>query len=244
MQIDTFSSEGAVPNNNLHPLACLQAFAAPKKSSDPDTMTLEQALSQPDREEFIKAMELEILEHTNRNNWEIVPTRSVPRRCKPIPMVWSMKRKRDPTGEIVKWKARLCAGGHKQVYGDSYWDTYSPVVSWSTVRLTLILGLILGWKMRSIDFVMAYPQADVKTDIYMKVPKGATIKLNEKASDEQQHLLKLRKNLYGLKDAGLTWFEHARDGLLKRGFKQSNVDPCLFTKVNKSRRDVLGMAIN
>ena len=44
-----------------------------------------------------------------------------------------------------------------------------------------------------------------------------------------QHLLKLQKNLYGLKDAGRTWYEHIRDGLIRHGFKISSVDPYLFT---------------
>jgi len=41
---------------------------------------------------------------------------------------------------------------------------------------------------------------------------------------------KLQKNLYGLKNAGWTWYEHIRDGLIRHGFKNSLVDPCLFTK--------------
>jgi len=45
-----------------------------------------------------------------------------------------------------------------------------------------------------------------------------------------KHLLKLRKNLYDLKDAGCTWYEHIRDRLLWCSFQQSEVDPCLFTK--------------
>jgi hypothetical protein len=118
--------------------------------------------------------------------------------------------------------------GHKQVYGDTYWDTYSPVVSWSTVRLVLILSLILQWHARSIDFIMAYPQADVKTDIYMQLPKGTSL-ADDKFNDKNQ-LLKLRKNLYGLKDAGRTWYECITSGLKQRGFQQSNIDPCLFTK--------------
>ena len=120
-------------------------------------------------------------------------------------MVWSMNQKRDPVGEVIKWKARLCAHGGMSVHGETYWDTYSPVVSWSSVRLMLILALILGWEMRSINFIMAFPQADVKTDIYMKIPHGTKLPNNK---DTRRHLLKLKKNLYGLKDAGLTWFEH------------------------------------
>ena len=73
--------------------------------------------------------------------------------------------------EITKWKARLCAGGHKSIEFVDYWNTYSPVVSWSTVRLLLVLALINNWHMQSIDFVLAFPQAPVKTDIYMLPPK-------------------------------------------------------------------------
>ena len=65
--------------------------------------------------------------------------------------------------------------------------------------------------MRSLDFVLAYPQADIKTDIFMYLPQGCSIP----GTDSRKHLLKLRKNLYGLKDAGLTWHEHLLKGLLK-----------------------------
>ena len=43
-------------------------------------------------------------------------------------------------------------------------------------------------------------------------------------------MLKLKKNIYGLKDAGRTWGLHLSDNLIARGFKQSQVDPCLFYK--------------
>lgn len=66
-------------------------------------------------------------------------------------VVWSMKSKRDPGGEVIKWKARMCAHGGMQTKGVNYWETYSPVVSWTPVRLVLIL-----WHMKSLDFVMAH----------------------------------------------------------------------------------------
>ena len=134
--------------------------------------------------------------------------------------------KRDPAGEILKWKAHLCAGGHRQVFGDTYWTTFAPVVSWTTVRCIFVMALLLGWQMRSIDFVMAYTQADMKTDIFMQLPAGTTIN----GVDPNKHLLKLQKNLCGLKDSQVTWHEHIKASLISRGFRQSKVDPCLFIK--------------
>ena len=43
---------------------------------------------------------------------------------------------------------------------------------------------------------MAYTQAKVKTDIFMKLPAGTTIS----NVDLSKHLLKLQQNLHGLKD--------------------------------------------
>ena len=134
-------------------------------------MYLEEALRQPDREEFIKAMYKELNDHISRKHWKVVPLKSVPQHKKPIPMVWSMKRKQNLIGEIMKWKARLCAGGHKSVKFLDYWNRYLPVVSWNTVRLLIVIALLNNWYMQLIDFVLAFPQAPVKTDIYMQPPK-------------------------------------------------------------------------
>lgn len=73
---------------------------------------------------------------------------------------------------------KLSSGKHVCVLEDidkkefiDYWDTYSPVVLWQRIRLTFILAIVNGWHIQSIDFVLAFPQADVKTDIYMQPPQ-------------------------------------------------------------------------
>jgi hypothetical protein len=188
--------------------------------SDLDTMHLNEAMIQPDREEFIKAMNKELQDHIDRGHWKVVPSKSVPSGKMPIPMVWSMKRKRDPIGEIIKWKARLCAGGHKSLEFVDYWTTCFPVVSWNTVRLVVSMALINKWHMQSINFVFAFTQAPILTDIYMKpprVPRHFLIPDLPALADRFTKVYKLIKNLYGLKDAGKTWFNFLRKGLTKRG---------------------------
>ena len=53
-----------------------------------------------------------------------------------------------------KWGPLPNAHGRMQTKGVNYWETYLPIVSWTMVCLVLILSLIMGWHMRSLDFVM------------------------------------------------------------------------------------------
>jgi hypothetical protein len=203
--------------DTVHPLA----YAA---SADPDTMYLDQALREPDRDKFEEAMQKEIKDHEERQHWEIVLRSSLPKGTPILPAVWSMKRKRRlTTREIYKWKARLTIHGGKQQYGVNYWETYSPVVRWSTIRLFLILSTIHKWPTRQLDFVLAYPQAPVECDLYMAIPRGYKID-----GDPKQYALKLKKNLYGQKQAGRVWNQFLTKRLLDNGFVQSSVDDCLF----------------
>ena len=78
---------------------------------------------------------------------------------------------------------------------------------------------------KTVDFTQAYPQAKIKSEIYLKYPAGVV--LTQYKGDV---VLKLLNNLYGLKDAGLTLFEHLSDGLEDIGFKSTASDPYIFVK--------------
>ena len=52
----------------------------------------------------------------------------------------------------------------------------------------------------------------------------------EYPSSLQHYLLKLRKNLYGLKQASVNWYETLRAGLKSRGFKPFKIDQCLYMR--------------
>ena len=105
---------------------------------------------------------------------------------------------------------------------------YAPVVSWSTVRLLLTLAILLkvGRLTKQVDYTNAFVQANLKEDedVYVALPKCFIL------LGRPEVVLKLIKSLYGLKQAPLRWFERLRDGLLKRGFEQSQLDPWLFYK--------------
>lgn len=81
--------------------------------------------------------------------------------------IWAFRRKRDPYGTIINYKARLCAHGGNQVWGENYWETYAPVVHCLSIRTMLAISIIHKLQSRSVDFTLAFPQADLDKLVYM-----------------------------------------------------------------------------
>ena len=74
---------------------------------------------------------------------------------------------------------------------------------------------------------MACPQAKLKKDFYVETSWGYEVKDEEHS---QAYYLKLLTNWHGLKYDGLNWFDCLKSGLIDRGFKQSQIYPCFFTR--------------
>ena len=49
-----------------------------------------------------------------------------------------------------------------------------------------------------IDYVLAFPQAPIQFDMYMEIPKGVEVDI-ENQGENKQYVLKLLKNFYGQK---------------------------------------------
>jgi Reverse transcriptase (RNA-dependent DNA polymerase) len=220
---EIFCYEALFPEDRLDKSDPLMIY---KATSDPDTMYMHQAMREPDRDEFKKAMVKEVTDQMANGNFSIVERTEVPKGQMIMPTVWQMKRKRDiKTREIKKWKARLNIDGSKMVKGQHYDESYSPVVSWNSIRTMLILAAQFNWHTVQLDYVLAFPQAPIEKTLYMEVPKGFEID----GYDRRVHVLKLHKNVYGSKNAGRTWYQYLTKKLIEEvGFTQSTVDECVF----------------
>lgn len=207
-----------LPFQEQHPLLVYKA------TTNPDILYLDEALMQPDRHEFVKAMLKEVRDHERRGHWKVIPKWMVPPGRRILPAVWSMARKRELlSGLVYKWKSRLTLGGHKQVAGQDYELTFAPVVAWPTIRLFLTYFLLKGWKTRQLDLVLAYPHAKVDRPTFMKIPRGFQFE-----GSTQRHVLQIIYNLYGGCDSGRIYFLFMAKYLRSIGFKQSSIDPCVF----------------
>ncbi len=209
--------------NEIHHMV----FAAGKENNK--CFTYQEMLKQEDAKDFISAMLKETKEHESRRHWDVVKKSSMPAGTKPIQAIWSFKRKRFPDGSLNKHKARLCAHGGMQQWGVNYWETYAPVVNWICVRFLLILSEVLQLETRAINFVLAFPQADLDVPVFMHLPAGMIIS-GVPDGESTSYVLKLRKSLYGLKQASANWHDLLKTSLVSRGFKESVADPCVFIR--------------
>jgi hypothetical protein len=187
---------------------------------DDDNPSFDMAVNGPFQGEFYEAMRTELSTIVNDFKcWDLVPR--LPG-MNVLPSTWAFKIKRYPDGSVKKFKARFCARGDKQLEGIDYFETWAPVVQWSTIRVVLIMALKLGYSSVQCDITAAFIHAVLPDDeeIFVHQPRGFHQKHN--------HVLRLRRSLYGLKQAPRHFFQYLTDRLLTHGFQQSVHDPCLF----------------
>jgi hypothetical protein len=198
-----------------------RVYAAKIRGSDADMPTFQQALNGSAASEYLTAMKLEIHTLMGQHTWETV---NRPKNKSVLKGTWAFKLKRLPDGTPYRYKARFCARGDMQTEGVDFFETYAPVVQWSTIRLLLSIVLTEGWTTRQVDYTNAFAQAELKEEVYVECPRLFGPKSG------QDKVLRLHKSLYGLRQAPRTFFEKLRAGLLERGWTQSLIDPCLFLK--------------
>ena len=152
------------------------------------------------------------------DSWEVVDRTE---EMNVLQSIWAFKIKRFPDGLIKKFKARFCARGDQQLEGIDYFETYAPVVQWTTVRLLLILEVLLKLKSKQGDVTAAFLHSELEEgeNVYVEMSLGFR---------KQGKVLKLKKTLYGLKQSSRSFWKYLTRAMEACNMEVSNIDPCLF----------------
>ena len=118
-------------------------------------------------------------------------------------------------------KSRFVPLGWNEVEGIDYTDTYAPVSKHTSIRMLLSISAINNLEIHQMDITNAFPNADLKENIYMSAVPGYVLGSNK--------VLKLNKALYGLKQSPKEWNALMNDFILSLNFTQCHdVNACML----------------
>ena len=84
--------------------------------------------------------------------------------------------------------------------------------------------------MRLMDVVTTYLYGSLDNNIYIKIPEGYKMPEAYNSTTRNMYSIKLQRFLYGLKQSGRMWYNCLNDYLLKEGFENNPICPCIFIK--------------
>lgn len=184
-----------------------------------------QALELPEASYWREAIAKELKGLMEIGTFEFVRVTDIPSHANVMRCHFVFTVKRHSDGSIEKFKARLVADGNTQQWGIDFDRVFSTVAKLSTLRLLLVIAAGYDYNLSSIDIQQAYLQAVLSEELYMMVPPG----LANVDEAGYQLAVRLRRSLYGLKQAGREWHLLFASTLKDFGFTQSCIDTCLFT---------------
>ncbi|GJW37727.1 retrovirus-related pol polyprotein from transposon TNT 1-94 [Tanacetum coccineum] len=167
------------------------------------------------------AMQEELNQFISNDDWELVPN--------PIDMTiigtkWVYRNKLNENGIVTRNKARLVAQGYNQQEGIDYDETYAPVARLKSIRILLAYACTLNFNFFQMDIKSGFLNGFINEKVYVAQPLGF---IN---FTKPNHVYRLKKALYELKQAPKTWYDRLKAFLIKHDYTMGMVDNTLLTK--------------
>jgi len=177
------------------------------------------AMESEEAEEWQKAVDSECASLSKNKVLQFVD--AVPTGKKVIPTRLILQGKLGPTGETVRYKARLVAQGFRQIEGEDFTHTFAPVASLSSVRVVLSIAAARGFKIYQMDVVTAFLGSKLEEEVYVSLPEGIL---------GNTRVASLNRSLYGLKQSPRCWYTTIDAFLIgEMGFRRGRFDCCIYT---------------
>lgn len=237
--------------SDMGSLAFLTAETLCGSTDESEPSSPESATSGPNKKKWVASMADEMESMMHNRVFDVV---SKPDGRKSVACRWVYALKRNSSGKVVRYKSRLVAKGFSQVKGVDYDEVFAPVVRYETLRFLLAHVARHDLELQQVDVKTAFLYGKLNEEIFMDMPtlpeemmiellkrfstgdsnhKRYTKQLRSlKMGGGQNLVLKLRKSIYGLRQAAMEWHRTLKKTLHEFGMTQSTSDPCLFIVEN------------
>jgi hypothetical protein len=156
--------------------------------------------------------------------WELQP---LPPGAKALPAKWVYRTKYNQDGSVDRYKARLVVKGFAQRPGVDFTELFAPVSRYATLRALLAHVAANDLELHQLDVKVAFLNGPLQETIFMVQPPGF-----ERGDD----VCRLKRALYGLRQAPRAWHARLVAELRAFGFTPSDADPCLFIRGKGAQR--------
>jgi hypothetical protein len=129
--------------------------------------------------------------------WEVVPR---PEGKSVVTSKWLYKLKHVADGGIEKYKARFLAQGFSQVEGVDNDDTFASVSRYTSIRVVISIAAEMGWKIHQMDVKTAFLNGLIEEEVSIEHALGFEV------HGRESHVCRLKKALYGMKQAPRAWY--------------------------------------
>ncbi|GJR47640.1 retrotransposon protein, putative, ty1-copia subclass [Tanacetum coccineum] len=193
------------------------------------------ALLDPESEKWLNAMNVEMQSMKDNKVWELV---DLPPDGKPVGHKWLFKKKTDMDGAVHTYKARLVAKGFTQTPWIDYEEIFSPVADIRAIRILIAIAAFYDYEIWQMDVKTAFLNGYLNEEVYMEQPQGF---VSQKCPNR---VCKLKRSIYGLKQASRQWNKRFDDEIKKFGFSQNRDEPCVYVKASGSYVTFLILYVN
>jgi hypothetical protein len=189
-----------------------------RAGADYDNPTVEQALKREDAPMWIEAINSELRAVFEKTVYE---ESELPKGRKALTMRFVLTIKRDVYGNIEKYKARLVVRGFMQKEGVDFHQIFAPTAQSSSFRILCSIAAQQRLDIQQIDVSTAFLNGELAEEVYVSLPSIVP---------GSCRVWRLKKALYGLRQAAKAWNDKLTTELIELGWRQSGADPCLFYK--------------
>ena len=205
--------------------------------------TYAQATSGVQKDEWHKSMQKEHTDLLKHGTWDVVSRKEcLDAGRKPLKSRWVYTIKYNRDGTIERFKSRFVVCGYSQVQGRDFEHAFSATLRSTSFRCLLAVASGKKLKLEHFDVTNAFTQAPIDdVDLWVEPPKGW-----DKERDKYgTKVLRLKKALYGTRQASRLWQETLTKFLVELGFHRSEHDPCIFYyKSEKHGELILGIYVD
>ncbi|PLW12692.1 hypothetical protein PCANC_14422 [Puccinia coronata f. sp. avenae] len=179
---------------------------------------IQAALKSPEADDWKNAATYKMNQFDNLDVWDAInPHPGI----KVLGARWVFAIKHKPDESILKYCARYVAKGFNQTMGVDCNEVYTPTALLNTLCLLLSIAQEHAFATATFDVSLAYLYSPIEEQVYVQPPIEIRPEWNGK-------VMKLKKAMYGTRQAARCWWKFFKGKMEKLGYVASEIEPSLY----------------